>query len=156
MTMFIKIENGQPVGNPLIDQNMWYLFPNFNWNRAITSDLVAELGYAVYEFTQVPEPGNHQKVIETTPLLNTNNGTYYQQWQVVDMTEEEKAAADARQSDIVRENRYIKLALTDWAVLPDVQISEARKQQFLSYRQQLRDITDQPGFPWEIVWPEQP
>jgi hypothetical protein len=24
------------------------------------------------------------------------------------------------------------------------------------YRQQLRDITTQPGFPWEIVWPEKP
>jgi hypothetical protein len=24
------------------------------------------------------------------------------------------------------------------------------------YRQELRDITSQPGFPWEIGWPEMP
>lgn len=46
------------------------------------------------------------------------------------------------------------LAQSDWTQLPDVPI--ATKEAWATYRQALRDITEQPGFPLDIVWPTPP
>ena len=46
------------------------------------------------------------------------------------------------------------LAESDWTQLPDVPPSV--KEAWASYRQALRDITQQPGFPAEVVWPTRP
>lgn len=55
----------------------------------------------------------------------------------------------------VREQRNALLAATDWTQLPDVPLSEERRQQWETYRQALRDVTDQAD-PFNIVWPEPP
>jgi len=34
--------------------------------------------------------------------------------------------------------------------------STADKPLWAAYRQELRDVTAQAGFPWDITWPEQP
>jgi hypothetical protein len=46
------------------------------------------------------------------------------------------------------------LAVTDWTQLPDVPLET--KTQWATYRQELRDVTDQPGYPYDIVWPTPP
>lgn len=58
---------------------------------------------------------------------------------------------------MVRKARVKRLALiseTDWTQLPDVPESTRAKWQI--YRQALRDITAQSGFPETVVWPEPP
>lgn len=42
----------------------------------------------------------------------------------------------------------------DWTQLPDV--PESTKEKWAPYRQALRDITNQEGFPENITWPEKP
>ena len=37
---------------------------------------------------------------------------------------------------------------------PDYPMSELAKENLKVYRQALRDIPEQPGFPDEVVWPE--
>lgn len=43
---------------------------------------------------------------------------------------------------------------SDWTQLSDVPLTN--KSEWATYRQSLRDITDQPGFPHNIVWPVSP
>lgn len=64
-----------------------------------------------------------------------------------------KAQKDAEQASNVRRTRNEKLKDCDWTQLAD---STADKATWATYRQALRDITAQPGFPWTIEWPEQP
>lgn len=64
-----------------------------------------------------------------------------------------KAQKDAEQAKSVRENRNTKLAECDWTQLAD---STADKAAWATYRQALRDVPSQPGFPWTIDWPTQP
>lgn len=61
---------------------------------------------------------------------------------------------DARKAVSVILKRNALLASTDWTQLPDV--PEGTKDRWLVYRQALRDITDQPGFPLLVIWPIQP
>jgi len=46
------------------------------------------------------------------------------------------------------------LAASDWTQLPDVPL--ATKEKYAEYRQRLRDITKQPGYPHQIHWPTEP
>lgn len=153
MTMFIKLENGQPVGNAVFQENMEYLFPNFNFNQILTPAIVEPMGYGIYEFTQIPQPGRYQKIVEGTAIRSNSNGIYYQNWQSVAMTAEEQTAADLRQAEIIRGERSNRLRVTDWTQLADVTLSSEKRAEYTVYRQQLRDITAQPGFPWDCVWP---
>lgn len=57
-----------------------------------------------------------------------------------------------RLADKAREERNRRLKECDWTVLPDVPVNQA----WLDYRQALRDIPEQPGFPETIQWPEEP
>ena len=52
-----------------------------------------------------------------------------------------------------RTKRNQLLSETDYLVTPDYPLTEAQKQTLYSYRQALRDIPTQKGFPREITWP---
>lgn len=56
----------------------------------------------------------------------------------------------------VRAKRDKLLAETDWTQVADAPIDTATRTAMRVYRQQLRDITEQEGFPTDIVWPEMP
>ena len=64
-----------------------------------------------------------------------------------------KAMKDAEQAKAVRTSRTQKLSDCDWTQIAD---STADKTAWATYRQALRDITDQAGFPWTVTWPDAP
>ena len=73
---------------------------------------------------------------------------------------EAKAEADAKayaestegKSDAARAQRDALLKEVDWSAGSDVTMSDAMK----AYRQALRDVPQQAGFPDTIVWPVKP
>lgn len=64
-----------------------------------------------------------------------------------------KAMKDAEQAKSVREQRKTKLTECDWTQVIDAPVDQPA---WATYRQALRDITAQAGFPWTIEWPVQP
>ena len=64
-----------------------------------------------------------------------------------------KAAKDAEQAKSIRATRSQKLADSDWTQVADAPVDKAV---WATYRQALRDITAQSGFPWTITWPDAP
>lgn len=58
----------------------------------------------------------------------------------------------------VRQERDTKLLESDVKVLSDrwVKMSEEQQNLWADYRQNLRDITAQEGFPYNIIWPTPP
>lgn len=58
--------------------------------------------------------------------------------------------------DIVRRDRNSRLTMCDWTQFSDNQLSELQKAVWETYRQNLRDVTSQPGFPENINWPNIP
>lgn len=82
---------------------------------------------------------------------------YFDENNILHTAEEQEAAykaqKDAEQAKSVREQRNQKLADCDWTQLAD---STADKATWATYRQALRDISKQTGFPWTIDWPVAP
>ena len=64
-----------------------------------------------------------------------------------------KAMKDAEHATSVRTDRTKRLTECDWTQIAD---SPADKAVWATYRQALRDVTAQAGFPWTITWPTQP
>lgn len=64
-----------------------------------------------------------------------------------------KASKDAEQAKSVRTSRSDKLKECDWTQVADAPVDKAA---WATYRQALRDVTQQSGFPWTITWPTQP
>jgi hypothetical protein len=56
-------------------------------------------------------------------------------------------------SEEIRKMRNARLADTDWTQLADSQVD---KQVWATYRQALRDIPTQSGFPTDFTWPKKP
>lgn len=58
----------------------------------------------------------------------------------------------------VKKKRDQLLLESDWADLPTSQarFTDAQKAAWENYRQTLRDITKQPQYPWDPVWPDKP
>lgn len=59
-------------------------------------------------------------------------------------------------SDYARKIREKLLAESDWTQVVDSPLSEFDKLKWAAYRQELRDIPEQPGFPLVIEWPSEP
>jgi hypothetical protein len=64
-----------------------------------------------------------------------------------------RAMKDAEQAANIRRTRTQMLKDSDWTQIAD---STADKTAWATYRQALRDITGQTGFPWTITWPDAP
>lgn len=67
---------------------------------------------------------------------------------------------DAEHDDVLKRKKIIRdrnglLFTSDWAVLPDVPMSEQKRNEWVTYRQQLRDITLDPNFP-NVTLPQAP
>ena len=63
------------------------------------------------------------------------------------------ASKDDRVASRLRAERNQLLTASDWTQISD---STADKAAWATYRQALRDITKQAGFPWIVEWPVQP
>lgn len=64
-----------------------------------------------------------------------------------------KARKDAEQAKSVREERNRKLTETDWTQLADAPVNSVA---WSNYRQALRTLPEQAGFPFNVQWPEKP
>ena len=67
-----------------------------------------------------------------------------------------KASKDAEQAKSVRATRDTKLAECDWRVIKAAETATTLDAAWATYRQALRDVTAQSGFPWTITWPDEP
>ncbi|GHU73129.1 hypothetical protein AGMMS49992_10740 [Clostridia bacterium] len=77
----------------------------------------------------------------------TNTGVW------LDMLKAEDFAQEAQR---VRDVRDELLSKTDYLVTIDYPIPDNSRSAVVVYRQALRDVSDQDGFPYSIQWPDKP
>lgn len=73
---------------------------------------------------------------------------------VVDKVNKVWVLDENKASNNVKNKRNLLLKESDWTQLPDVPI--ITRNTWLDYRQELRDITLQVGYPFDIIWPQEP
>jgi len=126
--------------------------PGISFPETITDEVAANLNC----FPVVP---GTQPVIADTYTVNyeasvvKQGDQWVQQWVSTAATPEE---IEERTDDKATELRVERLRLLeqfDWTQLPDVPVDTAA---WATYRQELRDVPQQEGFPWDVNWPTPP
>ena len=126
-------------------------FPNTSFPEQLTVGLIGDMGFDVVLEGPQAQPTRYQTAFRDG--VEEINGKWFTKYSVADMDDETKAAKDAEQAKNVRVTRNQKLSDSDWTQLAD---SPENKAAWATYRQALRDIPTQAGFPWEVQWPTQP
>jgi hypothetical protein len=124
---------------------------NTSFPRNPSDDLLAEWNVFQVQPTDSPQVDHTKNVTEGTPALQ--DGVWVQVWNVTDVSAEEVEQRTEQQADAVRSERNAKLSSTDWTQVADAPVDQAV---WAEYRQALRDVPQQAGFPWDVQWPDEP
>jgi hypothetical protein len=125
--------------------------------------------YKTVQPAQKPEFNEWSQDVEEVAPVQVN-GVWTQQWKVIDrfkeytdeggilhtVQEQIDAYIENRTQAAATEIRYkrdILLKDSDWSQVAD---SPVDKLLWATYRQDLREITEQNGFPLEVIWPDKP
>jgi len=140
------------------------LNPNVSLPKVWNSNVYDTLGIDPVLQTPKPDTTGDYKVVVRDGAEQDANSNWVQKWAEQDMfadTEEAtkseqetayQARLDADKAESVRSERDQKLKDTDWMGMSDV----AMPSNWATYRQALRDIPAQSGFPNTITWPTEP
>lgn len=98
-----------------------------------------------------PPPEDYTVNLERTAIKSGNY--WFEEWISTPATPEQIAERTAAKANDIRAQRNQRLADCDWTQLSDAPVDAAA---WAVYRQELRDVTAQEGFPWSVVWPTEP
>ena len=124
--------------------------PTTSFAASPTDAMVEEWDVYPVNVTTETLGADQKRVFATTPSLV--DGNWVLAHTATDMSAEEIEARDEVAAFGVREERTSRLRDTDFHALSDTDMSEA----MTTYRQALRDVPQQGGFPNEIDWPVEP
>jgi hypothetical protein len=141
----------QSTGEVVSEQGFRALHPNTSLPQQLTETIINDMGGdVVFEGPQA-QPTRYQ--VGFADGVVEIDGKWYTKYSVADMDQEAKTAKDTEQAEKNRSQRTQMLKDSDWTQVADAPVDQAA---WATYRQALRDITSQAGFPWSITWPEAP
>lgn len=144
---YAKVENNVVTEYPVFYGDILRRFPN----TSFPIPFEAPDGYEPVISTPQPSVNYDKNLKEGTP--EWINGVLTQVWILENATEQEIAQRTEFKAHEVRSTRNGLLTECDWTQLAD---SSADSEAWATYRQALRDIPEQVGFPWEVTWPTKP
>jgi hypothetical protein len=119
--------------------------PDTSFPDIPTAELLAS--FDVYACSQALMPTHDRSTQKCDPGDFVIDGDgYIREWKVTNKPLDEV-------TNIIRNNRDYLISETDWMTLND---SPTISQEWIDYRQELRDLTSQDGFPYDVVWPIKP
>lgn len=126
------------------------LFPQTSFPPSGPSDEFLAANGAMKVNVWLPYDAATEKLAACPPYID---GDWVYTVEVVPLTPEEIEARNEAQAQSVRAQRDQLLLACDWTQLSDSPVDPLP---WRSYRQELRDVPQQPGFPWSVTWPVAP
>lgn len=140
--MLIRLTNGLPKNytfGQLSRDNPQTSFP-----RNIPDSVLEELG--VYRVLEVVAPEVDNRTHVSTQTVELVDNTWTQVWQIVQLPLDQAEVN-------VRAHRDYLLQDSDWIVSRSYERGDPVPADWATYRQSLRDVTLQDGFPYSVIWP---
>jgi hypothetical protein len=150
--MFVKTTNGQIDQYPYTVGDLRRENPNTSFPKNVPEATMAEYGMFPVGYEAAPEYDSltHRLQHSSQPVLN--DGKWVLTKTVVELTAAQIADRDTAKGKEVRSQRDKLIADTDWMALSDNTLTA----EWATYRQALRGVTSQEGFPHSVEWPEKP
>ena len=143
------------------------MYPNTSFPSQWSAELVANLELDPILESPAPAVTRYQAAYKDG-VEQDAKGNWVWKWSIgpVFADNEEATAAeqqaayiariDGDQATAVRADRDQRLAECDWMVVKAYETNSNVPAVWEIYRQALRDIPAQAGFPWDVTWPEKP
>lgn len=125
--------------------------PGTSFPEQIDDATAASFGLAPVKPTTPPREA-HTINLERTAILKGD--IWVEKWLEIPATEEQIKERTASCANNARQKRNQLLAECDWTQLSDA--PTLASDSWMAYRQSLRDVPKQQGFPWNITWPQTP
>ena len=164
--MIMEIRN-RSTGAVITDSQLRADNPGTSFPKQITADILDGFGYdPVLNGPAATVSGPYERSVRDG--VEEINGQWFTKFIVGPVftdneeetaTEQETAyriTIDNQAAGNVRAERDCKLAACDWTVLTDSPLTTAKKTEWKTYRQALRDISAAEGFPHTMEWPTEP
>jgi hypothetical protein len=127
----------------------------------ISEDYVAHIINTNTDILQVQQPVDNSKYYisagNLTEFPTKPRADYIWNWTTMSWqdprTEEQKFQQQAQQ--VLAERKKL-LDSTDWIVVKAVDTGTPVPAAWQTYRQELRDVTNQTGYPYQVTWPTKP
>ena len=143
--LLVKISNGEVAQYPYTLNDLRREHSHTSFPKTISEETLAK--YGVYSVTLLTQP-NYDYLVQS-PVLSTVPYLDVDSWKL-SYTVEDQPQEIAEEN--IRSTRNQLLDDTDWMATTDNTLSA----EMTSYRQALRDITSQTGFPYSVEWPVKP
>jgi hypothetical protein len=152
--------NGIPIGlvasPPMLYSNLKALYPQVSFSEKVDPLQVELYSYGVFEWAFKPMDLPYNKSFDEAGLTKNENGIWKPTYIIRDATQKELKDRQDVKADDVRYERNRLLLMSDFFDKIDSPLLEKEKEDYIIYRQALRDVTSQQGFPFNIQWPELP
>jgi len=154
--MYVKVNDGAVQVYPYSIDQLRADNPNTSFPNEPSEESLAAWNVFPVEHQAQPDYDNETQRVEHSAEPVLVDGKWVITKTVIDLTDEQIAVnqsnLDAGAANKARQKRGALLEATDWYGLSDVTMST----EMAAYRQALRDISLQAGFPHTINWPTKP
>lgn len=151
--MFALIKDGVISQYPYWLDSLRQAHPDTSFPSQPNDSSLESFGVFRVFYSTPPEITDTQAFEEGTPIFDADAKRWTQTWKIREMTPTEIAEKAVSQAAAIRAERNSLLASSDWTQLEDAPVD---KSAWATYRQALRDVPAQSGFPWNVAWPAQP
>ena len=145
---YAKIENGSVSKYPYKLTDMKADFPDVDFSNGLTDDVLEACSAVVVKRGDIPRHSASTHIFKTEVEVG-EDGTA-----TAVVTAKERRPEEAAYN--LRKSRDIALKQTDWIVTRSSERGEPVPTEYVVYREALRNIPDQVGFPFDIQWPSKP
>jgi hypothetical protein len=149
--MYVKVNNQGVEKFPYTIGNLRKDNPNVSFPKVLSNEVLQNFGVFEVAPTEKPSFNEATQKVEQGDPVNVN-GQWQQVWVIKSLSEEEMANALAYKISQARAKRNDLLARSDWTQVADAPVDQ---QAWATYRQALRDIPSQVGFP-DVDFPLEP
>lgn len=148
-----------PVSTGGMDASKFYRFDGKTWIAESKPTCAADLvGVVVSHYSQTPHDIEMRSLIQKFAQeegYREKRGEDLS-WSVEKIPEKTEAEKREEAEKSVRAKRDSLISETDYLLTSDYPISAEDLEAVKVYRQALRDVPQQEGFPFDVVWPELP
>ena len=144
-------------GEVISERDLHYKYPNISFPKPLTPYVIETYKLdAIFEGAQPQITPPYETVVRQG--IEEIDGKWFKKYvigPIFNNEEDEKAyklRIDNEASKNIRKTRNNLISKSDWMACSDVIMSDEWKE----YRQALRDIPEQKGFPHSVDWPTQP
>lgn len=145
--MYIKAKDNTVLKFPYSFQDLRKENPGVSFSSNIDEKTLAK--FSVYTVIKSSVPEFNSKTHQVKQTVELIDGKWTQVWQLKELPE-------IQASSNIRGERNRLLAECDWTQLEDSPLNADSKLAWSLYRETLRMIPQQAGFPYNVTWPPKP